>query len=139
MRRARRTEGATVTGGGHRTPRDLVRRPTPLEGVTLDMRVVREEILGPVAAPMTFTDVEDAVAQGNDSEYGSSASARTNDFARTQRTAAGLDVGTVWVNTNGDMSMGTVPSGFKDSGVGRDNGTQVINAYTDPPLSLVSR
>ena len=133
-----RTEGATVTEGGDWTPRDLFMRPTLLEDVTPDMRVVREEIFGPVAALMTFTDVEDAIAKGNDSEYGLSASVWTKDFARTQRTAAGLSVGTVWVNTYGDMSMGTVPfGGFKNSGIGREHGTQVIDAYTETKTVMV--
>lgn len=133
-----REEGATVHLGGGWEAEGLFMRPVLLEDVTPDMRVVREEIFGPVSALSTFTDLEDAVAQGNDTSFGLSASIWTRDFARTQRTAAGLRVGTVWVNTYADMSTGTVPfGGFKTSGLGREHGTDVLDAYTETKTVMV--
>ncbi len=81
---------------------------------------------------MTFTDLDDAVAQGNDTIYGLSASVWTRDLARAHRVARRLQAGTVWVNTYAEMSAGTVPfGGFKQSGLGREHGTDVLAAYTE--------
>lgn len=134
-----RQEGARVHQGGDWQAEGLFMRPVLLENVTPDMRVIREEIFGPVSALMTFTDIEDAIAKGNDTSYGLSASIWTRDFVRTQRTAAGLRVGTVWVNTYADMSTGTVPfGGFKTSGLGREHGTDVLDAYTETKTVMVT-
>ncbi|WP_454341893.1 aldehyde dehydrogenase family protein [Streptomyces canus] len=134
-----RQEGASVHQGGDWQAEGLFMRPALLENVTPDMRVIREEIFGPLSALMTFTDIEDAIAKGNDTSYGLSASIWTRDFVRTQRTAAGLRVGTVWVNTYADMSTGTVPfGGFKTSGLGREHGTDVLDAYTETKTVMVT-
>lgn len=124
-------EGATVTTTGE-DPGGLFMAPTLLEDVSPEMRVVREEIFGPVSALMTFADVEDAIAKGNDTDYGLSAVVFTRDLSRMQRTASALRAGTVWVNTYAEMTTGTVPfGGFKASGIGRENGTEAIDAYTE--------
>lgn len=134
-----RAEGATVHVRGNWPAEGLFMRPVLLEDVRPDMRVIREEIFGPVSALMTFTDIDDAIAKGNDTDFGLSASVWTRNFARTQRVAAGLRVGTVWVNTYADMSTGTVPfGGFKISGLGREHGTDVINAYTETKTVMVN-
>ncbi|WP_033346343.1 aldehyde dehydrogenase family protein [Catenuloplanes japonicus] len=127
---AARADGGTLVTAG--AARDLYMPPTLIENVGPDARVVREEIFGPVAALMTFTDLDDAVAQGNDTIYGLSASVWTRDLARAHRVARRLQAGTVWVNTYAEMSAGTVPfGGFKQSGLGREHGTDVLAAYTE--------
>lgn len=125
-------ETADVTGHDSYMP------PTLVEHVGADARVVREEIFGPVASLMTFTDTDDAVAQGNDTIYGLSASVWTTNLQRAHRAANGLRAGTVWINTFGDMSAGTVPfGGFKQSGVGREHGIEVLDAYTETKTVMV--
>lgn len=112
--------------------------PTLIENVGPDARVVREEIFGPIASLMTFTDTADAIAQGNDTIYGLSASVWTTNLERAHRTASGLRAGTVWINAYADMSAGTVPfGGFKQSGLGREHGIEVLDAYTETKTVMV--
>ncbi|PRY32416.1 aldehyde dehydrogenase family protein [Umezawaea tangerina] len=126
-----RAEGGVLTTAGE-LGHGLYMPPTLVENVGADARVVREEIFGPVAALMTFTDTEDAVAQGNDTIYGLSASVWTTNLERAHRVASGLRVGTVWVNAYADMTAGSVPfGGFKQSGIGREHGIEVLDAYTE--------
>ncbi|GAA3091121.1 hypothetical protein GCM10020001_002810 [Nonomuraea salmonea] len=112
--------------------------PTLVEQAGPGARVVREEIFGPVAALLTFTDLDDAVAQGNDTIYGLSASVWTRDLGRAHRAAARLRAGTVWINTFGEMSAGSLPfGGFKQSGLGREHGLEVLDAYTETKTVMV--
>ncbi|AEM81510.1 aldehyde dehydrogenase family protein [Streptomyces violaceusniger] len=131
-----REEGGTLeTAGGSE---GLYMPPTLIENVGADARVVGEEIFGPVAALMTFTDADDAIAQGNDTIYGLSASVWTTNLERAHRTASGLRAGTVWINAYADMSAGTVPfGGFKQSGIGREHGIEVLDAYTETKTVMV--
>ena len=76
--------------------------------VTPDMRVVREEIFGPVGALMSFTDVDDAVSKANQTEYGLASSVWTKDLVTAHRVADGIDAGTVWVNTHHEMTTGAM-------------------------------
>jgi hypothetical protein len=116
-----RAEGGELTTTGE-LGHGLYMPPTLVENVGADARVVREEIFGPVASLMTFTDTEDAIAQGNDTIYGLSASVWTTNPERAHRTASGLRAGTVWINAYADMSAGTLPfGGFKQSTSDRPN------------------
>ncbi|MDT0303604.1 aldehyde dehydrogenase family protein [Streptomonospora wellingtoniae] len=132
-----REDGGTLETVGP-TGHGLYMPPTFVEGVGSDARVVREEVFGPVASLMAFTDAEDAIAQGNDTVYGLSASVWTSNLTRAHRTAARLRAGTVWINAFGDMSAGTVPfGGFKQSGIGREHGIEVLDAYTETKTVMV--
>jgi (Z)-2-((N-methylformamido)methylene)-5-hydroxybutyrolactone dehydrogenase len=128
-----RSEGARVLTGGRATDGGLggyFYEPTVLVDVTNDMRVVREEIFGPVAAVMPFDTEDEVVALANDTEYGLAAGVWTSNLARAHRVAGRLDAGTVWVNTYRAMSPMSPRQGFKSSGVGVEHGTETIREYT---------
>jgi aldehyde dehydrogenase (NAD+) len=128
-----RDEGARVLTGGRATDGGLggyFYEPTILVDVTNDMRVVREEIFGPVLAIMPFDSEEEVVRLANDTEYGLAAGVWTTNLSRAHRMAARLEAGTVWVNTYRAMSPMSPRQGFKTSGVGIEHGTETIKEYT---------
>ncbi|MBZ4019315.1 aldehyde dehydrogenase [Streptomyces purpurogeneiscleroticus] len=128
-----RSEGARVLTGGHPTDGGLggyFYEPTILVDVDNGMRVVREEIFGPVLAVMPFDTEEEVIRLANDTEYGLAAGVWTQNLSRAHRMAARLDAGTVWVNTYRAMSPMSPRQGFKTSGVGVEHGTETIKEYT---------
>ncbi|TKV57756.1 aldehyde dehydrogenase [Nakamurella flava] len=129
-----RSEGATVLTGGRPTDGGglggYFYEPTVLTGVDNSMRVVREEIFGPVAAIMPF-DTEDEVAVlANDTDYGLAAGIWTSNLSRAHRLADRLEAGTIWVNTYRAMSPMSPRQGFKNSGVGIEHGVESMKEYT---------
>ncbi|MFD9488649.1 aldehyde dehydrogenase family protein [Streptomyces sp. NPDC059991] len=127
-----RKEGARVVAGGERPSleRGFYVAPTLLADCTNDMRVVREEIFGPVVAVVPFDDEEEAVALANDSDYGLLDYVWSGDVARAFRVARRLRAGGVGVNTVG-RNMEAPFGGFKHSGVGRDVGSYALHAYSE--------
>lgn len=127
-----RKEGARVVAGGERPPlsRGFYVAPTLLADCTSDMRVVREEIFGPVVAVVPFDDEEEAVALANDSDYGLLDYVFSGDVARAFRVARRLRAGGVGVNTVG-RNMEAPFGGFKRSGVGRDVGSYALHTYSE--------
>ena len=129
-----RSEGATVRTGGRASDGGGLGgyffEPTVLTDVDNDMRVVREEIFGPVAAVMPFETEDEVVALANDTEYGLAAGVWTRNLSRAHRMAARLDAGTIWVNTYRAMSPMSPRQGFKNSGVGVEHGVETIHEYT---------
>ncbi|MCH5671643.1 aldehyde dehydrogenase [Streptomyces gilvus] len=128
-----REEGARVLTGGRPTDGGLggyFYEPTILVDVDNGMRVVREEIFGPVLAVMPFDTEEEVVRLANDTDYGLAAGVWTTNLARAHRMAGRLDAGTVWVNTYRAMSPMSPRQGFKTSGVGVEHGTETIKEYT---------
>src|SRR5689334_23350707 len=127
------SEGATVLTGGGRPDIPLggyFFEPTVLTDVDNSMRVVREEIFGPVAAIMPFETEEEVLRLANDTEYGLAAGVWTTNLARAHRMASRLEAGTVWVNTYRAMSPASPREGFKASGVGVEHGIESIREYT---------
>ncbi|MET8508649.1 aldehyde dehydrogenase family protein [Streptomyces sp. NPDC004787] len=130
-----RKEGARVVTGGERPDgpgldRGFYVAPTLLTECTPGMRVVREEIFGPVVVVVPFDDEEEGVALANDSDYGLIDYVWSGDVARAFRVAARLRAGGVGVNTVG-RNMEAPFGGFKKSGVGRDVGSFALHAYSE--------
>jgi acyl-CoA reductase-like NAD-dependent aldehyde dehydrogenase len=126
-------EGATVATGGRASDGGLggyFYEPTVLTGVDNSMRVVREEIFGPVAAIMPFDTEEEVARLANDTEYGLAAGVWTSNLSRAHRFAALLEAGTIWINTYRAMSPMSPRQGFKNSGVGVEHGQETIKEYT---------
>jgi acyl-CoA reductase-like NAD-dependent aldehyde dehydrogenase len=127
------SEGATVLTGGGRPNIPLggyFFEPTVLTDVDNSMRVVREEIFGPVAAIMPFETEDEVLRLANDTTYGLAAGVWTTNLARAHRMASRLEAGTVWVNTYRAMSPASPREGFKTSGVGVEHGMESIREYT---------
>lgn len=127
-------EGATIACGGARpTSPGLVDgfffEPTILTGVDNSMRVVREEIFGPVLSVLTFDTEDEAVTIGNDTAYGLAAAVWTTDVQRAHRVAHRLKAGTIWINSYRVLANNVPYGGFGQSGIGRENGIEGLNAY----------
>ena len=103
--------------------------PTIFTGVNNQMRIAREEVFGPVLACIPFDDDEEAVAIANDSTYGLAAGFWTQNMRRVLRVSASLQAGTVWVNTYRAISYMSPFGGYKQSGLGRENGMEAIQNY----------
>jgi acyl-CoA reductase-like NAD-dependent aldehyde dehydrogenase len=105
--------------------------PTVLAPVSPDARVAREEVFGPIAAVIPFTDEADAVRLANESIYGLSGSVWTRDGARALRMTRAIETGVISVNSNTSVRVATPFGGFKQSGYGRELGPHALDAYTE--------
>jgi betaine-aldehyde dehydrogenase len=119
-----------ITGDAPRGP-GFWFAPTVLAPVEPGARAAREEIFGPVAAVMAFTDEADAVRLANDTIYGLSGSIWTRDGARALRMTRAIDSGAISVNSNTSVRVTTPFGGFRQSGYGRELGPHALEAYTE--------
>jgi aldehyde dehydrogenase (NAD+) len=137
-------EGARLVAGGLGRPDGLDKgyfvKPTIFADVTPDMRIVREEIFGPVLVMLPFETEEEAIAMANDTTYGLSSYISSGSAARIDRVARRLEAGMVNVN-GGFLAAGSPFGGYKQSGNGREGGemgiaefleTKVITAFQIP-------
>jgi acyl-CoA reductase-like NAD-dependent aldehyde dehydrogenase len=127
-------EGAKLLLGGAAATRPECGKgwfvePTIFGGVHRKMRIAQEEVFGPVLSVLTFKDEEEAIAIANDSRFGLGSGVWTSDIGRAHRMAERLQAGTVWVNTYRAVSYMAPFGGYKDSGLGRENGIDAIREY----------
>ena len=124
-------QGASLVTGGKLVDRPgYFVEPTVFIG-SQDQRIAREEIFGPVATVIPFSDSDDVIGLANDSHYGLNAIIYTEDLHRAQVAARDLRVGNVWINAFGMPDMTTPWGGRGGSGVGRELGPAGIEAYTE--------
>jgi phenylacetaldehyde dehydrogenase len=127
-----KAEGASVvTGGDAPAHSGFFVKPTVLADVKRSMRVVQEEIFGPVLVAQRFDDLDEVAALANDTPYGLSASIWSNDLKAVHRLVPKIKAGTVWVNTHGPVDANMPFGGFKHSGLGREHGRVGIEMYTE--------
>lgn len=94
------------------------------------MRIVREEIFGPVICISKFRSTAEAIQLANDSSYGLAAAVFTENLRKGHVVAAKIQVGMVWLNSSGDSHWGIPFGGYKQSGIGRELGSYALEAYT---------
>jgi phenylacetaldehyde dehydrogenase len=125
-------EGATaLAGGGRYGDRGYFVEPTVLTNTRPDMKVVREEIFGPVLVAAPFSDLDEIAAVANDSEFGLGAGIWTQDVKKAHAMAKKLKAGTVWINCYNVFDAALPFGGYKQSGWGREMGHEALNAYTE--------
>jgi phenylacetaldehyde dehydrogenase len=127
-----KSDGATaLAGGGRFGNRGYFIEPTVLTNTRPDMKVVREEIFGPVLVAAPFTDLDQIAAVANDSEYGLGAGIWTRDISKAHALAKKLRAGTVWINCYNVFDAALPFGGYKQSGWGREMGHEALHAYTE--------
>ncbi|MCU1557302.1 MAG: succinate-semialdehyde dehydrogenase, partial [Microbacteriaceae bacterium] len=131
------SKGARLLTGGSAVEGDgTFYEPTVITDVPAGSDILREEIFGPVLSIVTFTDEADAVAKANDTEYGLVSYAFTRDLARGQRLVESLQTGMMGLNV-GVVSNAAAPfGGVKQSGLGREGGSEGIAEYLETKYVL---
>lgn len=133
-------EGAKLTSarlvcGGNRHHSEATKNgyfvePTVFADCTDDMVHVKEEIFGPVMSILKFTDEDEVIARANDSDYGLAAGVFSQDISRAHRVINQMQAGICWINSWGDSPAEMPVGGYKQSGVGRENGPETLHHYT---------
>src|SRR5215510_1180891 len=127
-------EGASLVAGGGRadigTGKGYFFQPTVFDNVAPEMTIAREEIFGPVLATIEFSDLDEAIARANDSQYGLAAAVWTRDVKKAHYVARRLQAGTVWINTYNIYDTAAPFGGYKASGFGREMSAHALEHYT---------
>ncbi len=127
-----RSEGAKSLVGGQRYgEQGYFVEPTVLVDTNPNMRIVREEIFGPVVVAQPFDDLEEIAAIANDTSFGLAAGIWTRDVSKAHKLARLLRAGTVWVNCYSIFDAALPFGGYKQSGWGREMGHEVLENYTE--------
>jgi len=123
--------GAKLEIGGERIGNEgYFIEPTIFSNVNCDMKIMKEEIFGPVCAIAKFKDEEEAIKLGNTTTYGLAAAVHTTNLNTAIRVSNALKAGTVWVNTYNTVHHQLPFGGFKESGIGRELGQAALANYT---------
>ena len=127
-----RADGAeVVTGGARLGEQGYFFEPTVITKTKPDMKIVREEIFGPVVVAEPFQSLDEIAAKANDSSYGLGAGVWTRDISKAHAMAKRLRAGTIWINTYNVYDAALPFGGYKQSGWGREMGHEVLEAYTE--------
>jgi len=137
MERGRSQGAEVVTGGNSVGTQGFFVEPTIFANVARDMDIVREEIFGPVLVATPFDDAEDAIRAANDTRYGLGAGIFSRDVNKVHRVARRLNAGNIWVNCYGITHPALPFGGFKESGWGREMGSEVMAAFSETKSVLI--
>ena len=128
-------EGAEVLVGGSANEQEISKgyfvKPTILANVTNDMCVAQEEIFGPVVGALPFETIDEVIELANQTQYGLGGGVCTTDIRKAHKVAHALRTGNVWVNTYNMVDANSPFGGYKQSGIGRENGSGAIEMYTE--------
>jgi betaine-aldehyde dehydrogenase len=129
-------EGAQLlTGGGVPEGEEFKKgffvQPTIFDKADSKMKIVQEEIFGPVLSALTFSTIDEAIQLANATRYGLAGSVWTRDLYQAHHIAQRLRAGTIWINTYGNFFNEVPFGGYKDSGLGRELGKAGLKEYTE--------
>jgi phenylacetaldehyde dehydrogenase len=127
-----------ITGGDAPSDQGYFVNPTIMVDVKPDMSVVREEIFGPVVVAQRFDDLDQVAREANDTSYGLAASVWTRDVSAMHKMCARLKAGTVWGNCHMMIDPALPFGGFKQSGLGREQARQGVEAYTELKTVIIA-
>ncbi|HCH32333.1 MAG TPA: betaine-aldehyde dehydrogenase [Oceanospirillaceae bacterium] len=131
---AKQTSARLVCGGQRHnsatTKHGYFVEPTVFADCTDDMTHVKEEIFGPVMSILKFTDEDEVIARANATDYGLAAGVFSQDISRAHRVINQMQAGICWINSWGDSPAEMPVGGYKQSGVGRENGPETLHHYT---------
>ncbi|WP_120429431.1 betaine-aldehyde dehydrogenase [Acinetobacter baylyi] len=128
-------QGAKVLIGGERATTGLLAQgayvqPTVFTDCHDDMKIVQEEIFGPVMSILAYDTIEEAIQRANNTNFGLAAGVVTQNISQAHRIIHQLEAGICWINTWGESPAEMPVGGYKESGVGRENGISTLNHYT---------
>jgi len=126
------TEGVTTfTGGGRHGDAAYFVEPTVITNTRPDMKIVREEIFGPVVVAEPFRSLDEIAAEANNTSYGLGAGIWTKDISKAHALAKKLRAGTVWINCYNIFDAALPFGGYKQSGWGREMGHNALDNYLE--------
>ena len=128
-------EGATLLYGGHKVKPDGFENgffisPTVFTNCKDNMIITTEEIFGPVMSILTFNDEKEVISRANCTNFGLAAGIFTSNIALAHKVSHKLHTGICWINTYGNSPVEMPVGGYKNSGIGRENGVDTLNEYT---------
>jgi len=134
------SEGATLMAGGDKYEgKGYYVKPTVFADVQDDMTIAKEEIFGPVMQILKYSDYDEVIERANRSEYGLGAGIVTQDIGRALHLVNGIRAGTVYVNCYDAFAPNLPFGGYKNSGIGRENGPQGMDNYLETKTVVMSR
>jgi acyl-CoA reductase-like NAD-dependent aldehyde dehydrogenase len=129
-----RQNGNIVAGGKALNRKGYFVQPTIVRDLADDARLVKDEQFGPILPVLRYSDVDDAIARANDTDFGLGGSVWSKNLDRAYAVAARIDSGTVWVNQHIDMHPEVPFSGTKQSGIGTEQGQEGLEEFTQAKI-----